>query len=159
MKKMKKKNNGYLLLKAIPITDKDIIYSKFFLSAITVIFMTLYNLLISFFIIKNTEFYKTIYPLVILWGLCCLIYSANIYIGKLKNVSIENPKYVILMIALVAFFLFFYDQITEQLNYVFNIFISFINTGFWVLLIPIGIFIYIKQIKKAIIIKENNIII
>ena len=123
--KEEEKNNGYLFLRSLPITDREIVLSKIFLSAASALLLTLYNVITTLILVDQIEFKRIVIPLIILWGIFCLIYSVKMYIGIFKHGFTKQNKffwlYAMGVFSIVIFGNLFFPKIAISLKVIHGI--------------------------------------
>jgi len=102
------KNNGYQILGALPLTDKEIVGSKFIMVAAAVTLVTLLNTCLLFIRMGSPELLQFKIMIGIVWGVCCLLYGAVMYIGIFRLGFTRMTKYFwtafLIIIVLMIFF-------------------------------------------------------
>ncbi len=154
--KDEEKNRGYQFLKTLPITDREIVLSKVFLSGLSAGVLTMYNIITALLLVKQTEFRQIFIPLVILWGLFCMLYSVQMYIGIFKHGFTKQIKifwfFAIGVFSIVIFGNLLFKKLVPSLEMIGN----FLKSPYWIPLVPIALYYYVKQVQKAIRVKENS---
>lgn len=150
------KNNGYNILKVLPITNKEIVSSKFLLVLGSVLMVTGLNIFLL--VLRNSSPAKINFMIMvgILWGVICLIYGAVMYVGIFKLGFTRMTKYfwTFFIVFLVIMIFLLGDFIIPILKSKAESIVRFADSKLWILIAAAGIILYFYLYKYAIKVKE-----
>ena len=150
------KNNGYNILKVLPITNKEIVSSKFLLVLGSVLMVTGLNIFLL--VLRNSSPGKINFMIMvgILWGVICLIYGAVMYVGIFKLGFTRMTKYfwTFFIVFLVIMIFLLGDFIIPILKSKAESIVRFADSKLWILIAAAGIILYFYLYKYAIKVKE-----
>ncbi|MCK5004997.1 MAG: ABC-2 transporter permease [Candidatus Aminicenantes bacterium] len=152
------KNNGYEILGILPVTNKEIVSSKFILVLGTVMLVTGLNIFLLILRTKSPEKLNMMIMIGLLWGVVCLLYGAQMYIGIFKFGYNRMTKYFwfFFLIILVLLIFFLGDFIFPGLNINKQAVIKFADSRIWLFLVPAGGVLYCYLYKIAVRVKETS---
>lgn len=151
------KNQGYMILSILPVTDKEIVTSKFIMILGAVSIVTLLNIILLIIRLNSPEKISAMIMLGILWGVFCLLYGAVMYIGIFKLGFTRMTKYFWTMFLIViVLMMFFVGDVLNGLKINIETLYSFSRSVIWALISIAGIFVYYFLYKYAIKVKEMS---
>lgn len=151
------KNQGYRILSTLPVTDREIVTSKFIMIFGAVTIITLLNITLLIIRLDSPEKLSAMIMLGILWGVFCLLYGAVMYIGIFKLGFTRMTKYFWTMFLIViVLMMFFVGDVLNGLKINIETLYSFSRSVIWVLISIAGIFGYYFLYKYAIKVKEMS---
>ena len=151
------KNKGYRIMGALPVTDREIVFSKFILVFGAALFVTVLNVSLLLVRMDTVEGFPMKLMVGVLWGIFCLHYGGVMYIGIFKLGYTRMTKYfwTAFLIILVAMVFFVGDVLTglkinpENLKRI-------ADGGLWIPAAILGIVFYYFMYRYAVRVKEAS---
>jgi len=151
------KNKGYRILASLPLTDQEVVFSKFILVFGAAVFVTVLNISLLLIRMENVEGFTMKLMVGILWGVFCLHYGAVMYIGIFKLGFTRMTKYfwTAFLIILVVMVFFVGDVLSglkinpQSLN-------SLAKGGLWIPAAVLGVILYYFMYRYAVKAKEES---
>lgn len=151
------KNQGYRILSTLPVTDKEIVTSKFIMILGAVSIVTLLNIVLLIIRLNSSEKTSGMIMTGILWGVFCLLYGAVMYIGIFKLGFTRMTKYFwTAFLIIIVLMIFFVGDVLSVLKIDIDSIYNFSRSSIWILFPIVGIFGYYFLYKYAIKVKEMS---
>lgn len=151
------KNSGYRILSILPVTDKEIVASKFLMVLAAVSLITLMNVALLFIRIGSSEKPWMMIMIGLLWGVFCLLYGAVMYIGIFKLGYTRMTKYFwTAFLIIIVLMIFFVGDVLSGLKINVESLHHFSKSGLWIVLVAAGIIGYYYLYKYAITVKLQS---
>ncbi len=149
------KHSGYKILGTLPVTDNEIVSSKFLVVFGAVTLITLLNIILLIIRMESVEGLGMKIMIGILWGVFCLHYGALMYIGIFKLGYTRMTKYFwTAFLIIIVLMIFFIGDVLNGLKINIGSLYKFAESGLWVVLAAAGIVGYFFLYKYAIRVKE-----
>ncbi len=149
------KNQGYQILSTLPVTNKEIVSSKFMMVFGAVTMITLFNVILLTIRMGSIEGLKMKIMIGILWGVFCLLYGGVMYIGIFKLGFTRMTKYFwTAFLIIIVLLIFFIGDVLRGLKINIESLQRFSESGLWLVLVAAGLAVYFYLYKYAIKVKE-----
>jgi len=149
------KNNGYRILSSLPITDREIVRSKFLMVFCAVTMITLLNVILLIIRLQSVEGLGMKIMIGILWGVFCLHYGALMYIGIFKLGYTRMTKYFwTAFLFTIVLMVFFVGDVLSGLKIGIDSLNKFSESLLWIPIAIAGVIVYYFLYKYTIRIKE-----
>ena len=149
------KNQGYRILSILPVTDREVVTSKFTMIFGAVTLITLLNIILLLIRMKSPENLYMMIMIGILWGVFCLIYGAVMYIGIFKLGFTRMTKYFwTAFLMVIVLMIFFVGDVLSGLKINIESLFRFSKSGLWIIIVLAGVIGYFYLYKYAIRVKE-----
>lgn len=149
------KNSGYKILSILPVTDKEIVRSKFLMVFGAVSMVTLLNVILLIIRLQSVEGLGMKIMIGILWGVFCLHYGALMYIGIFKLGYTRMTKYFwTAFLFTLILMIFFVGDVLSGLKIGIDSLNKFSESLLWIPAVFAGVIVYYFLYKYALRIKE-----
>ncbi len=148
------KNNGYRMLSALPITDKEIVASKFLMVLGAVSVVTVLNIFLLLIRMDSPDKLQMKIMIGVLWGVFCLLYGAVMYIGIFKLGFTRMTKYFwTAFLVIIVLLIFFVGDVLTGLKINIANLNRFSNSLLWIIPAVAGVAVYYYLYRYAIKVK------
>ncbi len=155
--KYEETHNGYRILGALPVTNREIVGAKFILVLGAVILVTGFNITLLLAHSGSMQAKPTMVMIGVLWGIFCLLYGAVLYVGifKFGYARMTNAFWIFFIILLVLL-IFFLGDILDVSDFHIGTLHQFAKSLVWIPLPLIGLWIYYRLYECAVKVKEAS---